>query len=164
MKYLGPLYTPNNLPFELNNKPMGGFKKAEYIRTVDGDTAMFKVDNKIERVRFFVVNTKELHPIIEQYAMEAKQYTENTLKYAKTIYLQSDPADDLRDDTESHRLLAWIWVDYRLLNYLLVEKGYAEVKYVYSKKVMYLDDLYKAQAIAKSKKLRLYGEKYAVNC
>lgn len=157
MKYSGPLYTPNKFPFEKTGNPGGGYKKVKYVRTVDGDTAIFIVDNKEESVRFFVINTKETHPNIEPFGEEAKAYTENMLKYAKTIYLQSDPADDLRDDTESHRLLAWVWVDYKLLNYLLVEKGYAEVRYVSSKNLLYLDDLYEAKKIAKKKKLRLYS-------
>lgn len=157
MKYLGPLYTPNKLPFEKAGIPYGGYKRVKFIRIIDGDTAMFLIDGKEERVRLFVVNTKETHPHVEPYGEVAKKYTQNMLKYAKTIYLQSDPADELRDDTESKRLLAWVWVDNRLLNYLLVEKGYAEVRYVSTKKLMYLNDLYNARKIAKSKKLRLYS-------
>lgn len=157
MKYSGPLYTPNKLLFSENDIPKGGYKSVKFLRIVDGDTAIFLVDNKEERVRFFVVNTKETFPNVEPFGEAAKQYTENILKYAKTIFLQSDPATDLRDDTESKRLLAWVWVDYKLLNYLLVEKGYAEVRYVSSKKLMYLNDLYDARKIAKKKKLRLYS-------
>lgn len=148
---------PNKLPFEKDGKPRGGYKSVKFIRIVDGDTAIFKVDNNEERVRLFVVNTKEIYPNVQPFGDVAKKYTENILKYAKTIYIQSDPADTLRDDTEAHRLLAWVWTDYRLLNYLLVEKGYAEVKYVNSKELLYLDSLYNARKIAKSKKLRLYS-------
>ena len=157
MKYLGPLYTPNKFLFSENGVPKGGYKSVKFVRIVDGDTAIFLVDQKEERVRFFVVNTKETFPNVEPFGEAAKVYTENMLKYAKTIYLQSDPESDLRDDTESKRLLAWVWVDYKLLNYLLVEKGYAEVRYISSKKLMYLQSLYDARKIAKNKKIRIYS-------
>lgn len=69
-----------------------------------------------------VINTPEIHPVVKPYANEAKNYTNQVLSKAKTIYLQSDRNDSLYDDTQSHRLLAWIWADYKLLNYQLVEK------------------------------------------
>lgn len=81
------------------------------------------------------------------------------LSKAKTIYLQSDRNDSLYDDTQYHRLLAWIWADYKLLNYQLVEKGYASVRYVNSEKLSYLDDLYKAQDIAIAKKRGIHNKK-----
>lgn len=106
-----------------------------------------------------VINTPEIHPVVKPYANEAKNYTNQVLSKAKTIYLQSDKNDSLYDDTQSHRLLAWIWADYKLLNYQLVEKGYASVRYVNSEKLSYLDDLYKAQDIAIAKKRGIHNKK-----
>ena len=133
MKYVGPSYKPNNQPFCIDDLPMGGFVKVTFLKIVDGDTAHF--------------------------LLEAKNYTNQVLSKAKTIYLQSDRNDSLYDDTQSHRLLAWIWADYKLLNYQLVEKGYASVRYVNSEKLSYLDDLYKAQDIAIAKKRGIHNKK-----
>lgn len=159
MRYLGSTYLPNNLPFIKDDKAGGGFKSVRFLYTVDGDTANFIVDGKDVRVRFFAVDTPELHPSVQPYAKDAKEYTNNILKFAKKIYLQTDFNDSLYDNTEAKRLLAWIWVDNRLLNYLLVENGYAEIKYVYSDKLFYLEDLYKAESIAKLKKRRIHEVK-----
>lgn len=156
MKYQGPILQLTKLPFSKEDVPQGGFVRVRYIEAVDGDTAYFMVNGKKEKIRFFVINTPEIFPKQEKYSLEAKNYTDTVLKYAKRIYLQSDPSDSLRDDTESKRLLAWVWVDNRLLNYQLVEKGYAKIKYIFGKNMLYLADLKKAEAIAKEKNRRLF--------
>lgn len=162
MKYLGPSYRQNNQPFKIGDIPMGGFVQVEFVKIVDGDTAHFLLDGKEVTVRFLVINTPEMHPIVKPYATEAKNYTNMVLSNAKIIHLQSDKNDSLYDNTESHRLLAWVWVDYKLLNYQLVEKGYASVRYVNSEKLLYLDDLYKAQHIAIAKKRGIHNIKDGV--
>lgn len=72
MKYLGPSYRQNNQPFKIGDIPMGGFVQVEFVKIVDGDTAHFLLDGKEVTVRFLVINTPEMHPIVKPYATEAK--------------------------------------------------------------------------------------------
>lgn len=158
MKYQGPIFQLTNRPFSEDGLPCGGFVKAKYIGIIDGDTAYFSIDGKKEKVRFLVIDTPELFPKQEKYSIEAKAYTDRVLTYAKNIFLQSDPNDALRDNTPSQRLLAWVWVNHQLLNYKLVEKGYAKVKYIFSENMLYLNELKQAQNIAMEKNRRLFDK------
>ena len=88
--YDGPIFKyDNKLPFCINNIPMGGMVKVEYLNTIDGDTAYFKVGNTSESVRFYLINTPEVYNN-EPYAKFAKEYTKQALENAKEIYIQSD--------------------------------------------------------------------------
>lgn len=139
--YDGPKLVLNDLPFCVNFKPTNGFIKASFVEIIDGDTAYFKINNVIESVRFMVVDTPSIYPNIEKLGIEAKDYTESILKNAKEIYLESDSYNNLRDDTQAHRLLAWIWADGELLNYNLVKYGFATNKYIINNNMKYLDYL-----------------------
>lgn len=136
--------------------PLGGCIKVELLYVVDGDTAVFLVDGDKETVRFFIIDTPELRPSQQPYAIEAKLYLEELFLDAKEIILQSDIYDDLRDNTESKRLLAWVWVDGKLANYQLVQAGYARVRYVASPHLKYLKSLISAEKKAKRLKINLH--------
>ena len=163
-EYKGPLLKDyfNDLPFCKNLMPEDGFIKAEFVKIADGDTAFFKVGGIIESVRFMVVDTpkyiiqagddSEIEPLGE----EATLYSENILKNAKEIYLESDKGNNLRDDTMSKRLLAWIWCDGKLLNYILIRNGYAYNHYIITEKMKYLDIMRKAEEEAKEEKLGIF--------
>lgn len=156
-EYLGPVIDKNNKNhFCIDNMPMGGYVKVEYLNTIDGDTAYFKVGNAAESVRFYLINTPEVYNN-EPYAKFAKEYTKNILENAKEIYIQSDPNNLLRDNTESRRILAWVFVDGKLLNYVLLRDGLATIKYVLNDNVMYLEELRKAEQEAKLDKINIYS-------
>ena len=159
MIYDGPKLVFNDKPFCLNNMPCGGFIKVEYLNTIDGDTAYFKVGNVNESVRLYLINTPEVYKD-EPYAKYAKEYTKNILENAKEIYLQSDVNNLLRDNTESRRILAWLWVDGMLYNYVLVRNGLATIKYVLNDDVLYLDLLKEAQLKAEKEQLNIYSSMY----
>ena len=155
----------NDLPFCNNLLPTNGFIKAQFVKIADGDTAYFKVNGTIETVRFMVVDTPK-HIIqdgddsqIEPLGPEATLYSEEILKNAEVIYLESDSGNNLRDDTLSRRLLAWIWCDGKLLNYLLVCNGYAYNHYIISEKMKYLDYMRMAEEEAKKEKLGIFNTK-----
>ena len=156
MKYDGPKLIFNDQPFCLNNVPDGGFVKVEYLNTIDGDTAYFKVGNSSESVRLYLINTPEVYNN-EPYAKYAKEYTKQVLENAKELYLQSDVNNLLRDNTESRRILAWLWVDGELFNYVLLRMGLATIKYVLNDQVNYLSELRKAEELAKKEQLNIYS-------
>ena len=163
-KYDGPILKDyyNDLPFCNNLIPTDGFIKAEFVKIADGDTAYFKINGLTETVRFMVVDTPK-HIIqagddsqIEPFGPEATIYSESLLKNAIEIYLESDSGNNLRDDTLSKRLLAWIWVDGKLLNYMLVRNGYAFNNYIITEKMKYLDYMRKAEVEARNEKLNIF--------
>ena len=156
MKYDGPKLIFNDQPFCLNNVPYGGFVKVEYLNTIDGDTAYFKVGHSSESVRLYLINTPEVYNN-EPYAKYAKEYTKQVLENAKELYLQSDVNNLLRDNTESRRILAWLWVDGELFNYVLLRMGLATIKYVLNDQVNYLSELRKAEELAKKEQLNIYS-------
>lgn len=101
-------------------------------KCIDGDTAAFIINNKSEKVRFLGIDAPEsVHPNldVEEFGMDASEYTCKMLKNASNIYIEYDVNSDIRDKYD--RILGWIFVDNNNLSELLLSKGLAEVKYVY---------------------------------
>ena len=123
---------------------------------VDGDTAKLITSKGIETVRFLAIDTPEtVHPTkpIEPYGKEASEYTCNSLKSAKEIKIELDPNSDEYDKYD--RLLAWIFVDEKLLQEELINLGYGKVAYLYGD-YKYTLRLQKDEAIAKSKNIGIW--------
>ena len=75
----------------------------KYSSCVDGDTAKFIINNKIEKVRFLAIDTPETkHPTKgeEPYGKEASNYTCNKLKNAKTIEIEYDETNKAEEYLE----------------------------------------------------------------
>ena len=139
IKYLNKtsnfLESKNNLTSE---------QTAALIKCIDGDTAKFKVNDKLITVRFLAIDTPELTNSSYQdtyLGIEASNYTCNllskssiTLSYEKGIY----------NKDKYNRHLAWVYVDGKLIQEKLVQEGYAKVRYIYAK-YTYTDKLLKLQ-------------------
>lgn len=121
---------------------------------VDGDTAKFIVDNKIQSTRFLAIDTPESTIEKEEFGDVASDYTCNKLKNAKLIELELDPNSDKYD--RYNRLLAWIWVDQALLQKDIISYGYAEVAYLYGD-YKYTTELQGAMEIAKNNKVGMWS-------
>lgn len=115
-------YDSNN---EFNPIPDDMKVEVELEKTIDGDTAIFKVNGKSETFRFLSINTPELN---EQKGEEAKDYVDTILKNSKNIFIEYDYK---AKKDKYGRSLGWIWVDEVLLQEELVINGYAEVAYLY---------------------------------
>lgn len=103
---------------------------ATFVKCVDGDTAVFKVNGKEKKFRFLAVDTPEtVHPTKgeEAYGKNASDYTCNKITNAKNIEIEYEESKTDKYDRD----LGWIWVDGNLLQKELVEIGYAEVAYIY---------------------------------
>ena len=99
---------------------------------VDGDTIKVLVKKKEYTVRMLAVDTPEsVHPTkgVEYYGKEASEFTCNQVKNAKKIELEYD--DDSDKEDKYGRLLAWVFVDGKLLQEELIKNGYAKVAYLY---------------------------------
>lgn len=92
---------------------------------VDGDTIDVKIHNKEERVRLLLIDTPETkHPSkpVQAFGPEAFEYTKRAL-LGKKVGLEKDVSE--RD--RYGRLLAYIWLDGKMHNAELIEKGLARV-------------------------------------
>jgi len=117
--------------------------KATVTRVVDGDTIEVEMDGKTEDVRLLLVDTPETkHPSkpVQPYAPEASEFAKNTLA-GKEVTLEFDGSK--RDKYD--RLLAYVWVDGKNFNKMLLEEGLARLAYVYDPPYTHYDEFMKAQ-------------------
>ena len=130
----------------------------KYVDCVDGDTIKVKIKKEVKTVRMLAIDTPEsVKPEnrIEYYGKEAGQDTCNKIKKAKKIELEYDPNSDKED--KYGRVLAWVFVDDKLLQEELVAKGYAKVAYLYGD-YKYTNELKVKQEKASAKGIGVWDE------
>ncbi len=126
-------------------------------KCVDGDTAKFVIDGEVKTVRFLSINTPELAHYgnaAEPFGEEASKFTCDALSNSSNIKLQYDPKSDKTDKYD--RVLAWVFVDDKLLQKDLINNGLAEVKYVYDD-YLYSSLLEDLEATAKKNMVGMWG-------
>ena len=124
-------------------------KHIEFKSCIDGDTAVFIINDEEKTVRFLAIDAPEINTEIGK---EASNYVCVALKKANTITLETEEGVSL---DKYNRVLGWIYVDDNLIQKDLINKGYAEVKYIYDD-YKYVDELEKLQQQAKEKKLGIW--------
>ena len=101
---------------------------AEVVHAIDGDTAVFRINNIEETVRFLGIDAPEtVHPDkpVECFGPEASEFVKSVLEEETAVYLEIDEMTGERD--KYGRLLAHIWLeDGTLFNELLLQEGYAK--------------------------------------
>lgn len=129
----------------------------EFISANDGDTFSVNIDGKKERVRLLMVDTPEMNynkgePM--PYAEDAKNFTTEVLKNAEDVQLLFDkgPETDNYD-----RLLAYVFVDGVLLQELLLQEGYAAIRYVNKPNNTLEDELRDIQADAEKNGVNVWS-------
>lgn len=142
--------------------PVYAKEKVEFSSCTDGDTFKIIYNNEIKTVRLLAVDTPEsVHPKKEEYyGKEASDYTCNVLKKANKIELEFDDNSDKLDKYD--RLLAWVFIDDKLLQESLIEGGYAKVAYLYGD-YKYTTKLQELQEIASSKNIGVWDEEAKEN-
>lgn len=129
----------------------------KYVGCIDGDTIKVLVKNKEATVRLLAVDTPEVEKPDkpgDYYGKEASEYTCTRIKKAKKIELEYDSNSDKYDKYD--RLLAWVFLDGKLLQNDLVRLGYAKVAYLYGD-YKYADMLKEKQEMASAKALGIWG-------
>lgn len=105
--------------------------ESKFIRAVDGDTLIAKVNGKEEYIRLLLVDTPETkHPDIEiqPFGPEAHHLIKATFSPSEPI--QIEYGTNKRDKYE--RLLAYVYTkEGKMYNKILLEKGLARIAYVY---------------------------------
>ena len=125
--------------------------EAYYIRTIDGDTAVFEIDNEEVTCRFLAIDAPEYG---EEYYGEAREYVKDTLEKGKTIVLESEPKSDEYDKYD--RKLVWVFVDDELLQGKLLEEGLVKIAYTYGN-YDYLSSLRESENRAKDNSRGIWG-------
>lgn len=128
-------------------------------KCIDGDTARFFINGESKTVRFLAINAPEIQhdDVLEEfYGKESSEYVCKVLNRSSKIKLQYDPKSEEVDKYD--RVLAWVFVDDKLLQSELVSKGYAEVKYLYDD-YLYSNDLKDLEIKAKEKKLGMWSNR-----
>ena len=124
-------------------------KQVELRSCVDGDTAVFVINDEEKTVRFLAIDAPEENTKMGQ---EVSNYVCVALKEASTITLEVEEGTTV---DKYNRVLAWVYVDEQLIQKDLIEKGYAQVKYIYDD-YKYVDELEKIQEKAKKEKLGIW--------
>jgi micrococcal nuclease len=108
-------------------------------KVYDGDTISVIINGKSETVRFLLVDTPETsHPRlgVQPYGPEAKEFTKKLVESAEKIELEFDIGPK-RD--KYSRLLAYVYVDGKMIQEELLKRGLARVAYVYPPNTRYID-------------------------
>lgn len=143
--------------------PVYAKEKVEFSSCTDGDTFKIIYNNEVKTVRLLAIDTPEsVHPKkeVEYYGKEASDYTCNVLKKANKIELEFDDNSDKLDKYD--RLLAWVFIDDKLLQESLIEGGYAKVAYLYGD-YKYTTKLQELQEIASNKNIGVWDEEAKEN-
>lgn len=143
--------------------PVYAKEKVEFSSCTDGDTFKIIYNNEVKTVRLLAIDTPEsVHPKkeVEYYGKEASDYTCNVLKKANKIELEFDENSDKLDKYD--RLLAWVFIDDKLLQESLIEGGYAKVAYLYGD-YKYTTKLQELQEIASNKNIGVWDEEAKEN-
>jgi len=128
-----------------------------FVHHVDGDTSSFRLNNHVIKARYLLIDTPETvkpNTPVMPYGMQASNYTHQALNDAERITIMFDKGDYT---DKYHRALVYVFVDGKLLQQQLVEKGLARVAYVFPPSTTYLKPLNQAQATAKAKKLNIWS-------
>lgn len=130
---------------------------ADFVRHVDGDTTVLRIDGKEQKVRFLLVDTPEtVNPKtkVQNFGLEASKRTKELLSTASEITFEYDSGDK----TDRYgRVLGYIFVDGTLLQKTLVSEGLARVAYVKEPNTKYLLELEEAQEKAKNESLGIWS-------
>lgn len=138
----------------------GEVKKGERFevtlsKTVDGDTAWFFVDGQDTKVRFIYIDTPESTNKIEAFGKEASEFVAQKLTQAQKIELELNGDGNRYDKYD--RLLAWVFVDGKLLQEEIAREGYCKKFYDYGYQYTYKEDIIRADKQARENKKGIYS-------
>ncbi|OIK08294.1 hypothetical protein BIV60_26750 [Bacillus sp. MUM 116] len=135
---------------------------ATIVKNIDGDTVVINLNGREEKVRMLCVDTPETHHPrlgVQPFGPEASAYTKQILPVGKKVQIETGIGDG-RD--KYGRLLAYIYVDGKMFNEMLLEKGLARVAYVYAPNTKYVDQFYTIQKKAQKQGIGIWSiENYA---
>jgi micrococcal nuclease len=152
----------NNQETTKANSPTSSSKVSNYptfettvTRVVDGDTFHASINNRDETFRLILVDTPETvkpNTPVQPWGKEASFYTKSVLKPGTKVVIERDAQE--RD--QYGRILAYVYVNGKMLNETLLEKGLARVA-VFPPNTRYVDEFRQLQEKAKQQKLGIWS-------
>lgn len=124
-------------------------------RVVDGDTFHATINNKDEKIRLILVDTPETvkpNTPVQAWGPESSAYTKGVLKPGTKVNLELD----VQERDPYGRILAYVYVNGKMLNKTLLEKGLARVA-VFPPNTRYVDEFRQIQEKAKQQKLGIWS-------
>lgn len=137
---------PEETPKEIEEANNNGRLPATLIEVTDGDTLKVEVEGREEKVRLLLIDTPEtVHPDKEEqpFGKDASNFVKKQVAKGK-IELELDVSE--RD--KYGRLLAYVWINDKMLNEQLLEYGLARVAYIYPPNTKYVDQFEEIQKSA----------------
>ncbi|MFB5194372.1 thermonuclease family protein [Neobacillus sp. KR4-4] len=135
---------------------------ATIVKNVDGDTVEINLNGTVEKVRMLCVDTPETHHPrlgVQPFGPEASEYTRKILAVGTKVEIEPGIGEG-RD--KYGRLLAYIYVNGKMFNEMLLEEGLARVAYIYAPNTQYVDEFYAIQKKAQKKGIGIWSiENYA---
>ncbi len=144
----------------LDEKDFISLNELKLYYVIDGDTLKTNV-SRDGRVRLLGIDTPESIKKSQMWGLLAKDYTKYLLSMADHILIEYENSTNKTDDYGRH--LGWVWIlinnEYQLLNYILVQSGFADNKYL-DIKSKYYDLMLRAENEAKEHNRVMWGYKY----
>lgn len=136
--------------------------EATITKNVDGDTVNINLNGNEEKVRMLCIDTPETHHPrlgVQPFGPEASDFAKKTLYVGKHVQVELGIGGG-RD--KYGRLLAYIYVDGKMFNEMVLEKGLARVAYIYAPNTKYVDEFYAIQKRAQENGIGIWSiENYA---
>lgn len=147
-----------------DHKPQGQTMEVTIVKVTDGDTVKVKLPNGTEEsVRLLLIDTPEtVHPSkpVQPFGPEASALAKELMPVGSKVTLEMDVSE--RD--KYNRLLGYIWINGKMVNEILLEKGYARVAYVYAPNTRWVDYFRSIQDKARQQELGIWSiENYATD-
>ncbi|MGG3468890.1 thermonuclease family protein [Neobacillus pocheonensis] len=135
---------------------------ATIVKNIDGDTVEIGLNGKVEKIRMLCVDTPETHHPrlgVQPFGPEASNYTKKILSVGTKVEIEPGIGGG-RD--KYGRLLAYIYINGKMFNEMLLEQGLARVAYIYAPNTKYVDEFYTIQKEAQKKGIGIWSiENYA---
>lgn len=146
---------------EVNSFPILEKIPVQLVRSVDGDTSDFLLNDETIRVRYLLIDTPEtVMPgvSVQPFAQEASDRTTELLGNASVIEIMFDRGDQKENTVDREpRFLAYVLVDGKLVQDILVREGLARIAYVSKGNTTYLEQLSAGENNAKTQKLGIWS-------
>ena len=130
---------------------------ATIVKVIDGDTVKIELSNgNEETVRLLLIDTPEtVHPTkaVQPFGPEASQFSKKLMPANSKIEVELG----INERDKYGRLLAYLYVDDKMVNKLLLEKGLARVAYIYVPNTKYLDEFEVIQKKAQKKAIGIWS-------
>lgn len=140
---------------EIRNLTKPSANLYDVVRVVDGDTIIIRFEGNEERVRLIGVDTPEsVHPDPkrnDEFGLVASNFTKNLLT-GKQVEIEFD----VQERDHYGRLLAYVYVDGKMVNKTLLEAGMAQVA-TYPPNVKYVEEFKDLERVARETGVGLWG-------